>query len=121
MKTHHRTALTLLGVIIAISLLRCSCSSAIVRDEAVYQTEIDLMEQMALQPVDSLNGFVKQYCTCTNGKWVSKTCAKAAKLILVVKTRVPYHKAMMLYNAGLLEERPPKDPPEVPAAETLCP
>ena len=119
MKTHH-LALALLPVIVAVCT-GATCSSSIVRDEAVYRTELDLMEQMAVQPVDSLGGFVKGHCTCTDGKWADDTCRKAAKLILVVKTRVPYHKSMMLYNAGLLKERPPKDPPEVPAAETLCP
>ena len=116
MKTHYLVLLLVVSV-----CLGATCSSSIVRDEAVYRTELNLMEQMAIQPVDSLDGFVKHHCTCTDGKWSSDSCTKAAKLILVVKTRVPYHKAMMLYNAGLLQERPPKDPPEVPAPETLCP
>lgn len=118
MNTHH---LALALLVIATVCTASTCSSSVVRDEAVYRTELDLMEQMAIQPVDSLDGFVKNHCTCTDGKWVSDPCRKGAKLILVVKTRVPYHKSMMLFNAGLLEERPPKDPPEVPAAETLCP
>jgi len=52
---------------------------------------------------------------------VPPECKKAAKLVLTVKTRVPYHKAMMLFNARLLEERPPKTPPEIPSPDTLCP
>lgn len=118
MKT-HLMALALL--VIALVCSAATCSSSVVRDEKVYRTELDLMEQMAVQPADSLDSFLKGHCTCTDGKWSDDACRKAAKLILVVKTRVPYHKAMMLYNAGLLKERPPKEPPEVPAAETLCP
>ena len=118
MKTHH---LAVALLVIAAVCTGAACSSSVVRDEAVYRTEFDLMEQMAIQPADSLGGFIKQHCTCADGKWTAEACVKAAKLILVVKTRVPYHKSMMLYNAGLLKERPPKDAPEVPAPETLCP
>lgn len=98
-----------------------SCSSSIVRDKNVYQAELDLMEQMAIQPVESLDGFLDQCCMCIDGRWSSLVCEHAATLILVVKTRVPYHKAMMLYNAGLSKKQPPKQPPAIPAPETLCP
>ena len=107
--------------LLVVALLAVSCSPAVVRDAAVYRTELDFMEQAAVQPADSLTGFIKDFCRCENGKFTTETCTEAADRVLVVKTRIGWHKAMMLYNASLSKDRPDKEPPTIPAPETLCP
>lgn len=95
---------------------------AVVRDSQVYQTEVAFMSQAALQQADLLEGFVKAYCICDSvGLFTTEPCRKAAKTALVVRSRVPWHEKMMLYNAGLLKERPENTPPVVPDTSTLCP
>lgn len=95
---------------------------AVVRDSAVYQTELQFMSQAALQQADLLQGFVKTNCACDAAKhFTTENCQKAAKTALVVKTRVPWHEQMMLYNAGLTSTRPATTPPAVPDVSTLCP
>lgn len=109
-------------LVLALLLMGASCGhNAVVRDTAVYKTELNFLEQAALQNAEALKGFINNHCTCTDGDFTDEKCLAAAKKVLVVEARVPWHKAMMLYNARLLEERPPKDPPEVPETGTLCP
>ena len=98
----------------------CSSHSTVIREEAPYRTEIDFMEQAALQPTAYLEAIVTSSCVCAEEKFVDEQCAKAAKLAQTIKVRVPWHKAMMLWNAGLLTERPSETPPVVPAPELLC-
>lgn len=118
------TRLTL-GLVSLLALIACG---GIVRDGKVYRTELDFLEQVAMQPTNQLGTFVAATCTCTDGKFIApvgsilqaEDCEKAAKTILIVKARVPWHKAMMLFNAGLIKDRPPRDPPAVPATSTMC-
>jgi hypothetical protein len=82
------------------------------------------MEQTASQPADKLVAWINLSCKCEAGKWVEANavlCEKSAKLVQVIRARVPYHKAMMLYNGSITDKRPPKDPPKVPASTDLCP
>ena len=92
----------------------------VIRDAAVYQTEVTFMEQASTRAAAHLEKFVALACTCTDGKFVTEDCRQAADDALVIKHRVPWHKAMMLYNADL-GKAPSKEPPMVPLAETLCP
>jgi len=111
-----------LALVVAFPLLTAgTCNKQVVRDKAVYEAELNFWEQTSVQTADALTEFVKMHCTCDAGKFATETCEKAAKKALVVKTRVPYHHQMALYNAGLLKDRPPQEPPEVPATSTLCP
>jgi len=116
----RRIAATLFILVMAGTLMGGSCNS-VVRDENVFRTELDFFEQTSKQPADRLAQWVSIACKCEGGKFTDKWCAETAKLVQVVRTRVPYHKAMALFNAGLLEKRPPKDPPKVPPATDLCP
>jgi len=104
-----------------ISTFSACPKSATVRDSKVYQTEVAFMGQAAAQQADLLAHFVKTACSCEGGKFTDPKCQKAAKTLLVVRARIPWHQAMMLYNGGITEERPPKTPPEIPDASTLCP
>ena len=103
-------------------LMGANCNT-VVRDETVYKTELDFMEQSAKQPTDKLVEWINLHCKCEGGAWVegnAALCEKSAKLVQVVRSRVPWHKAMMLYNGSLTDKRPPKDPPKVPPTTDLC-
>ena len=111
----------LLLAAVALFMLGATCDRAVVRDATVYQTELDFMEQVGVQQADLLSGFLLTYCTCEDGEFTTADCRKAAETVVTVQARVPWHKAMALYNAGILEERPPETPPEVADTSTLCP
>lgn len=90
--------------------------NTIVRDTKVVQTELNFFEQVSVQQADLMESLIRSHpdCDCVEGQLPVGECLKAAKLLLTARVRVPYHKAMALYNAGITEERPPKDPPVVP-------
>ena len=119
-----KALLTLLLLALVVPLVGAGCGDYVVRDEVVYKTELNFMEQTAFQPADKLVEWINLSCKCAEGKFIEPNaalCKASAKLVVVVKARVPYHKAMMLYNASITEKRPPKDPPAVPETSTLCP
>ena len=116
-----------LMVLIVVLLVGGACTPKIVREENVYRNEVKFLQATAEQEADALSGFVAAHCECKtvdpNGAtgFVTKECLSAAKLVQVVRARIPYHVDMMLYLAGLKEERPPEVPPEVKPPEELCP
>jgi hypothetical protein len=120
-----RSVLIMLTLVVLVPLMTAgSCHQAVVRDKVVYETELNFWEQASVQTADALAEFIASSCACdAEQKFTTDVCEKAAKKVLVVRTRVPYHHQMALYNAGLLPkgERPPKEPPEVPPTSTLCP
>ena len=104
---------------VAVVILLASCHG-VVRDENTYKAEVGFMNAAALQEADSIVYLVKSGCKCEGGKFVLPECEKAAHRAMVVQSRVPWHTAMMLYNARLLDERPSVDPPAIPTSTTLC-
>jgi hypothetical protein len=113
-----------LGVVVMTTPLMGANCNTVVRDETVFKTELDFWEQTSKQPADKLVEWINKSCTCTDGAWSggnSDLCLKSAKLVQVIRTRVPYHKAMALYNASVTDKRPPKEAPKVPSHTDLCP
>jgi len=107
-------------VVLAVSV--AGCGGTICRDKAVYEQETKFEAQMALQPAEQLLAFVKAHCACdAEGEFTTPECQKAAETALTATTRSPWHRDMALFNGGLLKERPPREPPVIPAAKTLCP
>lgn len=115
-----RTILTLLGLFMVLALV--GCTKHVVRDKVVYQTELNQYDAWATKQAALLKGFVAEHCTCDAAqKFTTKPCRDSADFILTIEARHEWHKAMSLHLAGITEERPPKDPPEIPASSTLCP
>jgi len=104
-----------------ILLVTSGCATRVCRERAVYETEVSFMEQAALQSVKHLETFIQTNCACQDNRFLTKECEDAARNILVVKARVPWHKSMMLYNAGILEAKPAEFPALIPSTSTLCP
>lgn len=109
----------LLGLLLIPMLFGCS---GILRDEVTYTAEVGFMGSASLQEAESIILLVGTYCRCdATGKFTTSDCAKAANRALVVQSRIPWHTAMMMYNARLATERPGEEPPVVPATSSLCP
>jgi hypothetical protein len=110
-----------LGLLVASTLMLTGCPNRyVVRDAEVYKTELNQYDSWATQQAALLRKFVDANCACTEaGKFPTKDCESSADWLLTVESRHEWHKAMSLYNAGITEERPPKDPPVIPASS--CP
>ena len=87
------------------------CGKSVVRDSKTYQTEIGFMELTSNTLAGHLKKWITAECKCTDGKFTTDLCQKSAKDVLVVEARVPWHKKMMLFNAGITDKRPDKAPP----------
>jgi hypothetical protein len=112
---------TILSLVLLAALVG-GCTEYVVRDAAVYQTELNQYDSWATKQAALLKGFMASSCTCDAGqKFTSTECADAADFVLTIEARHEWHKAMSLFLAGLTEDRPPKAPPEIPASSTLCP
>jgi len=110
----------LLMCLVLVFVIGCA-HSQICREKTVYMSEISFFEQASLQQAEKLEWVIKTQCKCLDGDFVTDECRDIAKLVITVKTRIPWHKAMMLYNAGISESRPPETPPTIPPLQTLCP
>jgi hypothetical protein len=110
----------LLALAAMLAFVLAACPSVAIRDAKVYQTEIKFFEQANMQQADALEHWVKANCCDAGAFKADETCKKSAKLIQVVRARIPYHRDMMNYLGGITEKRPPKDPPKVPPVDDLC-
>ena len=112
----------LVVAVIAAAFLVGACGgSTVVRDDATYRAELTWMEQASKQPAEKLALWVQNYCDCDRGQFTTPLCHKSADLIQVIRARLSWHKHMMLFNAGLLKNRPPVKAPVIPPAADLCP
>ncbi len=106
------------------ALLLTGCPSTVVRESKVFKTEMAWFTSAAVQQANLLQYFVTTHpqCVCNEDKtaYTDPKCQKAAKTLLTALHRAPWHKKMALYNAGMLKERPPKEPPVIPAVGLLC-
>jgi len=107
----------LLGLFV---LLGCNHEKLVCRDRMTYIAEFGFFEHATVRSVSVLEKFVQRDCRCENGKFMTPQCEEAARLITVITVRLPWHRDMALYNAGIIKERPSKTPPLIPAPETLC-
>ena len=102
--------------------LTVGCTKHVVRDQAVYQLELQQYDSWATKQAALLRSFVTVHCVCdAQGKFTTVECADSADYLLTVEARSEWHKHMSLYLAGITEERPSEQPPEIPLSNTLCP
>lgn len=112
-----------LGALLVSSVALTGCKKPVVlRDPDVYKNEVAFL-QMALEQNTALleHHLADGSCSCEDGAWTTVECEDTAFNILVVQKRLDWHVAMMMYLGKVSDERPPKEPPEVPAPGTLCP
>ena len=101
-----------------------SCGPAI-RDKEVYGAEVDFMDAVAEEQIEHGIALINESCKCETiagiSGFVTEACQDLAQTIVVVQSRMKYHTSFMRYLGGLTKTRPPKEPPEVPDTNTLCP
>lgn len=115
-----RVLLSLLTLLLLMGVV--GCTKHVVRDAAVYTTEMNQYDSWAKKQAGLLKEFLGEHCTCDAAKkFTTKRCSSSADYILTIEARADWHRAMSDFNAGLSEKRPPKDPPAIPANSTLCP
>lgn len=109
--------------VFAMSLLAATgCKRAFVRDPETYKAEIAFLQMGLEQDTELLAEHLADgSCVCVDGEWATPLCEDTALNILVVRNRLEWHVAMMMYLGNLSKKRPPEDPPEVPETSTLCP
>lgn len=107
-----------------IALLSMGCGDRAVRDTKVLKAELSWLSLAALRQASHLRSFVLGHpeCVCAPDKaaFVNAACNLAARDMLTVETRVPWHRAMAEYNSGVTTERPSQTPPAIPSIATLC-
>lgn len=94
-----------------------ACGSQVVRDADAYRAELQFFADLATRQGAALKPYIREKC-CVAGV-LNPDCREAADLVIVAEARVEYHRAMALYNGGLLEEAPGAAP-AIPATETIC-
>jgi hypothetical protein len=111
-----------IGMPLILGLLACQKPTIVLRDPEVYRNEIAFLQMALEQDTELLKAHLADgSCTCTDGAWVTEVCETSALNVLVIQYRLQYHVDLMLYNAKMIQERPPTEPPEVPDPSTLCP
>jgi len=111
-------------LLVGMVLLGSGCAPS-VRDKAVYQAEIAFVEDAAEEQVERGIALINSMCKCEymmgERFFTTEVCADLAETILVVQYRLKYHTEFMRYLGGINAKRPPKNPPEVPETNSLCP
>lgn len=114
------TAVVLTAVFAAIG-----CHGKIsVREAKVYKAELEFIDAASKEISERSQKVINLKCECEEiagvKGFVSRECQQLAETVVVLKARMEYHTNMMRHLGGLIEDRPPKDPPEVPEPSTLC-
>ena len=104
-------------------LLGGCATKAVLRDATTYQVELDQYHKWATAQAAYLRGFIEDHCSCESDaegpQFDDPECEKAADFVLTIEARAEWHKQMSLWNAGMLEQEPPAQPPEI--ASLSCP
>lgn len=95
----------------------------VLRDAKVYEAELNQYDNWAVKQAQFLREFISENCECEPegdaSQFADEMCESAADYVLTIEARHAWHKQMSLYNASLVEERPPRTPPEI--ADLVCP
>ena len=98
------------------------CKRYVVRDGKTYNAELAWFEKAGAETAELSAELVKRGCTCDeDGYFEDDVCEELADNVVTIRARMSWHVEMARYNAQLTNERPSKDPPEIPPAESLCP
>jgi len=113
----------IIALLAAVTMTAGCAHKTVVRDARVYEAEINQYDNWAVQQAKYLRGFIEEHCECGSDaegpQFSDPECEKAADFVLTVEARADWHKGMSLWNAGLIEEEPSENPPEI--APLVCP
>ena len=106
--------------VVALLVLLFGCGHGqVVRDAEVYRAELDQYDRWAVRQAALLRDFVSSECACVEGRFEPARCSESADWLLTVEARHAWHHQMALFNAGLVDARPPASPPDIPSS--TCP
>lgn len=109
-----------IACVVGAMVILSGCShDRVVRDADVYRAELEQYDRWAVRQAALLRDFVSSECACVDGRFDPGRCADAADWLLTVETRHAWHLQMALFNAGLVEVRPPASPTPIPP--NACP
>jgi|GEM_PF-1354115 len=115
-------AVVVFVLLLCVSTLFVACpGQMVVRDASVYKAEVDFMDDASAEQVKHAIVVLREHCECEDGRWTTRACENLAETTIVMQVRMPYHVEYMRYLAGITDEQPSEDPPEIPSSETLCP
>jgi len=107
------------------TLFAIGCKDVAVRDAKVYKAELEFVDAASDESVTRGKAVITTECTCETVMditgFATPECNDLAETILTIEARMAYHTNFMRYLGGLSDKRPPKDPPDVPDTNTLCP
>lgn len=111
----------LLLCVVVLATTACKKPGVTLRDPEVYRNEIALLQMAIEQDTELLAEHINDgSCSCEDGEWNNEVCEASALNVVVMRARLEWHVAMMLY-LGNLSDTNPGDEPEVPDPSTLCP
>lgn len=112
-----------LAIPLILTLSGCPKQGSVLRDAATYRAELDQYDTWAVEQAKYLRGFIEEHCSCESEaegpQFEDLDCERAADFVLTIEARHEWHKNMSLWNASLIEEEPPAQPPEI--APLSCP
>lgn len=115
---------TMLGLVTAVALGGCKRGSVVLRDAETYKNEVYLLQMAIEQDTELLAEHINDgSCSCDeDGAWNNDVCEASAFNVLVMRKRLDWHVAMMMYLGGIAEENPGQEPPVSEEEVTeLCP
>jgi hypothetical protein len=114
-----------LCTLLSMAVFCSGCNKTSVRDAKVYNEELNFFDAASEEVVERGKKVIALNCKCSNVSgnisFTTKECKDFADTLLVLEARVNYHTDMMRFNGGLIDNRPPKNPPDIPVSNTLCP
>jgi hypothetical protein len=97
-------------------VLLTGCTKYVIREKATYEAEAAFFDRVGREGGQSFDTVLSEMCVCFDGAWTTAVCKDAAEKSAILKERVTYHAAMMLYLADIV-----KDEPATPSAiSTAC-
>lgn len=113
----------IIALLAAVTMTAGCAHKTVLRDARVYEAELDQYTTWATQQAKYLRAFIEDHCECESDaegpQFSDPDCEKAADFVLTIEARSEWHKSMSLWNAGLIEEEPSEQPPEI--APLMCP